>query len=148
MRYIKTDSILGPDKIRRQITKIFEPATERTEDGWIATLPLGCTIGLAPSAEAALASVQAEMISAGWTPSENGMETRKWIVSSDAGDGINGKSFADLESAKTAVMAAMLPDGDWDEVPGEPDSPENAWEYFAYDKNSVSGPDARIEFAR
>ena len=75
------------------------------------------------------------------------MKTRKWIVSSEAGDGINGKAFADLESAKTAVMAAMLPDGDWDEVPGEPDSPENAWEYFAYDESSVSGPDARIEFA-
>ena len=70
---------------------------------------------------------------------------RKYIISSEAGDGINGKSYSILDDAKAAVTNICDPGygrGEWQEVAGAPDSERNAHEYLV-DGDSV----ARIEYA-
>jgi hypothetical protein len=55
------------------------------------------------------------------------MENRIYIVNSDAGDGLNGRAFDDLDTAKAAVEAAFT-DGEWyeEDMPG---CEQNYWIY-------------------
>ena len=67
---------------------------------------------------------------------------RKYVISSEAGDGINGTSHAELAYAKAIVHRQYGITGRWQEVPGAPDSSQNAHEYLI-DGESV----AWIEYA-
>jgi hypothetical protein len=70
------------------------------------------------------------------------METmdRKWVVSSEAGDGVNGKGFTSLDEARVAIER-VYGAGQWNECSGAPDSPENA-HYLTVGSDEV----ARIGF--
>ena len=74
-----------------------------------------------------------------------------WMVSSDAGDGINGRIYIDcasadgIDDAKSAV-AHHYGDGSWEEVPTA--SQHNAWEYFTgEDEDSVARIDPVVKTA-
>ena len=83
------------------------------------------------------------------------MENRAWAISSEAGDGINGKSYATLAEAQKAVVDTYGPHtsygayGTWEEIPGEPTSPENAWEFVPRGNDDEADGEAlaRIEYA-